>query len=322
MMTENKEHVPITTVPIWPRFVRPVLEALAVYGQMKRRDAIEAAADVLGLSDEARAETVESGEVRYRGRGGWALTHAAKAGLIERPSRGIYTLTDAGRAWLNDYPDGFNDFATASTFFDPFWPKGADNRNVRAPADPEAAGSMDSVTAPDPILDPEEQAQDAVTSLNETVRVELLERLQRSTPAFFEEAVVQLLMAMGYGGTQGKAAVTGKSHDGGIDGVIDGDALGLDRVYVQAKRYADANTVGREPIQAFVGALHLHGATKGVFITTSSFSKHAQAYADAVPNRIVLIDGKKLTQLMLKYRVGAQVKKTLHVLQVDEDFFD
>ncbi|SFV24597.1 restriction endonuclease [Micrococcus terreus] len=139
-------------------------------------------------------------------------------------------------------------------------------------------------------MDPEEQAQDAVTSLNETVRAELLERLQGSTPAFFEEAVVNLLMAMGYGGTQGRAAVTGKAHDGGIDGVIDGDALGLDRVYVQAKRYAEQNTVGREPIQAFVGALHLHGATKGVFITTSSFSKHAQAHADAVPNRIVLID--------------------------------
>ena len=102
--------------------------------------------------------------------------------------------------------------------------------------------------------------------------------------------MVNLLMAMGYGGTQGRAAVTGKAHDGGIDGVVDGDALGLDRVYVQAKRYAEQNTVGREPIQAFAGALHLHGATKGLFITTSSSSKHAQAYADAVPNRIVLID--------------------------------
>lgn len=312
----------MSSVPIWPCFVHPALWVLKEYGWMKRRDVIEAAADRLELSEEARSETVESGEVRYRGRGGWALTHASKAGLIERPARGIYVLTDAGRAWLNDFPDGFNDFATANAFFAPFWPKGPNKTNDLAPADPTATDAHESVMSTDPILDPEEQAQDAVTSLNETVRVELLERLQRSTPAFFEEAVVQLLMAMGYGGTQGKAAVTGKPHDGGIDGVIDGDALGLNRVYVQAKRYADANTVGREPIQAFVGALHLHGATKGVFITTSSFSKHAQAYADAVPNRIVLIDGKKLTQLMLKYRVGAQVKKTLHVLQVDEDFFD
>lgn len=285
---------------------------------MKRRDVIEAVADRLGLSEEARAETVESGEVRYRGRGGWALTHSSKAGLIERPARGIYVLTEAGRAWLKDYPEGFNDFAGARAFFDPFWPKDTAKKPVQAHTHTEAQPAV----AADPIVDPEEQAQDAVTSLNETVRVELLERLQNSTPAFFEEAVVQLLMAMGYGGTQGKAAVTGKSHDGGIDGVIDGDALGLDRVYVQAKRYADANTVGREPIQAFVGALHLHGATKGVFITTSSFSKHAQSYVDAVPNRIVLIDGVKLTQLMLKYRVGAQVKKTLHVLQIDEDFFE
>ena len=308
----------MNTVPIWPRFVRPALEVLAEHESMKRRDVIEAAADRLELSEEARAETVESGEVRYRGRGGWALTHSSKAGLIERPARGIYVLTEAGRTWLKDYPEGFNDFAGASAFFDPFWSKGTAKKPVQTYAHTEAQPAVES----DPIVDPEEQAQDAVTSLNEAVRVELLERLQNSTPTFFEEAVVQLLMAMGYGGTQGKAAVTGKSYDGGIDGVIDGDALGLDRVYVQAKRYADANTVGREPIQAFVGALHLHGATKGVFITTSSFSRHAQSYADAVPNRIVLIDGVKLTQLMLKYRVGAQVKKTLHVLQIDEDFFE
>lgn len=312
----------MNTVPIWPRFVRPALEVLAEHESMKRRDVIEAAADRLELSEEARAETVESGEVRYRGRGGWALTHSSKAGLIERPARGIYVLTEAGRAWLKEHPEGFNDFAGASAFFDPFWPKDTAKKPVQAHAHAEARPAVESAVASDPIVDPEEQAQDAVTSLNETVRVELLERLQNSTPTFFEEAVVQLLMAMGYGGTQGKAAVTGNSHDGGIDGVIDGDALGLDRVYVQAKRYADANTVGREPIQAFVGALHLHGATKGVFITTSSFSRHAQSYADAVPNRIVLIDGVKLTQLMLKYRVGAQVKKTLHVLQIDEDFFE
>ncbi|MCV7568992.1 restriction endonuclease [Micrococcus luteus] len=312
----------MNTVPIWPRFVRPALEVLAEHESMRRRDVIEAAADRLQLSEEARAETVESGEVRYRGRGSWALTHSSKAGLIERPARGIYVLTESGRAWLKDHPEGFNDFAGASAFFDPFWSKGTAKKPVQAYANTEAQSFVESAVASDPIVDPEEEAQDAVTSLNETVRVELLERLQNSTPTFFEEAVVQLLMAMGYGGTQGKAAVTGKSYDGGIDGVIDGDALGLDRVYVQAKRYADANTVGREPIQAFVGALRLHGATKGVFIATSSFSKHAQAYADAVPDRIVLIDGVKLTQLMLKYRVGAQVKKTLHVLQVDEDFFD
>ena len=173
----------------------------------------------------------------------------------------------------------------ASTFLDPFWPK----TGAKKQRGSEGRGSTGRVPSSGGYLrshrGPGRAGQDAVTSLNETVRVELLERLQGSTLALFEEAVVNLLMAMGYVGTQGRAAVTGKAHDGGIDGVIDGDELGLDRVYVQATWYAEQNTVRRESIQAFAGALHLHGATKGVFITTSSFSKHAQAYADAVPHR-------------------------------------
>lgn len=308
----------MSLVPIWPHFVKPVLENLLPVESMKRRALIEASAQSLNLSEEARAETVESGNARYRGRASWAITHCNKAGLIERISRGTYALTDKGQAWLDDNPDGFQTFAAADAYFKPYWPQPEATKA-------QGAGSEQGTPAlvvTEVVTNPAELAEDAVGQLNEDTRRELLERLRESTPAFFEDAVVKLLVAMGYSGTEGRSVVTGQSHDGGIDGVIDGDALGLDQVYVQAKRYSDQNTVGREAVQAFVGALHVHGATKGVFITTSTFSTHAVTYASAVPSRIVLIDGRRLTQLMLKYRVGAQERRTLHVLEVDEDFFE
>lgn len=311
----------MSLVPIWPRFVRPALELLAESDTLKRGAIIAGVADRAGLSEQARAELVESGEPRYRGRIGWALTHSAKAGLVERPSRGVYRLTGQGRAWLAEHPAGLQSFAEANQFFAPFWPNPALSAAVDEPQTP-AAGAVEEAAAADPIVDHEELAQDAVTGMNESVRADLLRRLQDATPEFFEDAVVKLLVAMGYGGSQGRAQVTGESHDGGIDGVIDGDALGLDQVYVQAKRYAEGNTVGREAIQAFVGALHGHGATKGVFLTTSVFSKPALDYTAAIPTRIALVDGRKLTQLMLKHRVGVQVRKVLEILEVDEDFFE
>lgn len=309
----------MSLVPIWPEFIKPSLDALATAEDtLKLREIVELAAVNLDLSEEARAETVESGAERYRGRAGWAITHSTKAGLMERVSRATYAITDKGRQWLADHPNGMTTFTAAQGYFNPYWGTEASTVETAEEAPSQVhGGHADMVT-----VNQEELAEDAVTILNAEVGSELLQRLQDSTPAFFEDAVVKLLVAMGYGGAEGRAAVTGKSHDGGIDGVIDGDALGLDRVYVQAKRYADRNTVGREAVQAFVGALHVHGATKGVFISTSSFSKQAVAYADAVPTRIVLIEGKRLTQLMLKYRVGAQVRRTLQVLEVDEDFFE
>ncbi|KGJ73481.1 restriction endonuclease, partial [Cryobacterium roopkundense] len=143
---------------------------------------------------------------------------------------------------------------------------------------------------------------------------------QGKEPGFFEQAVVQLLLAMGYGGTTGSGSVTQLSNDGGIDGVIDQDVLGLSRVYIQAKRYADSNVVGRPDIQAFVGALS-GKADSGVFITTSRFSDGARVYAEGVPTRVILIDGKRLTSLMIRYGVGVQVRETYRVVEIDEDFF-
>ena len=172
------------------------------------------------------------------------------------------------------------------------------------------------------VLDPEEQIETGVARINADIADQLLKRILEQEPVFFEQAVLDLLMAMGYGGADGKATRTQLSSDGGIDGIVDQDALGLSRIYVQAKRYAPDNVVGRPAIQAFVGALAGNQANQGVFITTSRFSGEASSFADQVPTRIVLIDGERLTRLMIQYGVGVQIKRTVQLVEVDEDFFE
>jgi restriction system protein len=169
-------------------------------------------------------------------------------------------------------------------------------------------------------MTPTEQVEGGIARIHEEVASELLSRLQGKEPAFFEAAVVNLLLAMGYGGETGSGTVTQLTNDGGIDGVIDQDVLGLRRVYVQAKRYAPDNVVQRPDVQGFVGALS-GKADSGVFITTSRFSEGARAYAASVPTRIILIDGARLTSLMIRYGVGVQVRETYSIVEVDEDFF-
>lgn len=171
-------------------------------------------------------------------------------------------------------------------------------------------------------LDPVEQIESGIERIHAEVAVDLLRRLHDREPAFFEQAVLDLLMAMGYGGAEGTATRTQLVNDGGIDGVVDQDALGLSRIYMQAKRYALDSSVGRPEIQGFVGALHGNQANQGVFITTGRFSGGARAYADSVASRVVLIDGSRMAALMIRYGVGVQVKRTVQIVEVDEDFFE
>lgn len=171
-------------------------------------------------------------------------------------------------------------------------------------------------------VDPAEQIEHGVARTRSDIVDDLLSRVRESDPAFFEEAVVKVLLAMGCGGTEERGRRIGGTGDGGVDGVIDQDALSLDQIYVQAKRYAEGNNVGREAIQAFIGALHGFGAQRGVFITSSKFTSGAQQHADNIPTRIVLIDGPRLATLMIKHRVGVQVKQAYEVVEIDEDFFE
>lgn len=244
---------------------------------------------------------------------GWALSHLSKAGWVDRPARGYYAINDAGRSGILQFPEGF-DYAQAREFFAPFWPN-----TPRRSADETAD---DAVAAAVEILDPVEQIEDGINRIEQQVGEELLARLRESHPDFFEQAVVDLLLAMGYGGAEQRGKRIGGPNDEGVDGIIDQDALGLDRIYVQAKRYKEGNNISRETIQAFVGALHGFGATRGVFLTTSAFTLGAIEYARTVQSRVILIDGQRLVALMIKYRVGVQVRRTYASVEIDGDFFD
>lgn len=298
-------------VPIWPVFVIPTLQVLSDGRSRQRREVFDAVADHASVGDDARAETLKSGGTRYEQRMGWVLSHLGKAKWVDRPERGHYVITDAGRAALAKYPSGF-DYALAREVFAPFWPEKS------KAASPAAAPVQPS----DEISDPIEVIEDAVSRIEAGVGEDLLDRLRNSHPDFFEQAVVDLLLKMGYGGAAQRGRRIGGSNDEGIDGLIDQDALGLDQVYIQAKRYREGNNVGREPIQAFVGALHGFGASRGVFLTTSAFTSGATDYANKVQSRIILIDGAKLVELMIAYRVGVQEKQKFSAVEVDEDYFE
>jgi restriction system protein len=301
-----------SAVPIWPALVVPVLTALSDGETLHRKDLFDRAADVIGLSPAARAETLASGGKRYEQRMGWALSHLSKAGWVDRPARGYYALNNAGRTGLHNNPNGF-DYAAARDFFAPFWP----NQKAQTPT-----SVLDEAFATNDIIDPIEQIENGIRRIDREVAEELLDRLHNSHPDFFEEAVIHLLLAMGYGGTELRAKRTGGTGDGGIDGVIDQDALGLDRIYIQAKRYKEGNNIGSETVQAFVGAIHGFGASRGIFLTTSTFTPAAINYTNKVASRVILIDGERLATLMIKYRVGVQAVRTYTAVKIDSDFFE
>jgi restriction system protein len=236
-------------------------------------------------------------------------------GAIERPQRGHYTITEGGLELLAKHPVGITelDLRGMAKPGDEWW--------VSKPVDGATATQMDEATTIDP-LDPTEQVEQGVARIHADVAAELLERLHAHDPEFFEQAVVELLLAMGYGGAHGSGAPTQLTHDGGIDGIISLDRLGLEKVYVQAKRWAKNNTVGRPDVQGFSGALQGQNASKGIFITTSSFSSHAIEFARTVSDSIVLIDGDHLTTLMIEYGVGVQTERTVPVVELDRDYFD
>lgn len=305
----------VSTVPPWPAFVIPVLQVLADGRVLHRKDVFDQAAGIAELSPAAREETLRSGGYRYEQRLGWVLSNLLKASWIDRPSRGHYGINDRGREALRLYPSGF-DYSKAREIFAPFWP----NETVRRA--PKDSGAADVLVAEAEIVDPIEQIEDGISRIEAEVGDELLARLRDSHPDFFEQAVVDLLLAMGYGGAEQRGKRIGGVGDEGIDGVIDQDALGLDRVYIQAKRYRAGNNISRETIQAFVGALHGFGASRGVFLTTSAFTPAAVSYTSNVQSRVVLIDGERLISLMIKYRVGVQVRNIYTAVEVDADFFD
>lgn len=295
----------------WEEFNAPVLTVLSDGVTRTLRELRRDVADAVGLTPEQRGETLASGQLRADNRIGWAASYLNRVDALHRPSRGRYVITDFGREMLKLHPGGITetDLKAVAKEGDEWWIS-------RSSIDGQEHSQPDSIT----VLDPTEQVEAGVARIHEEVASELLSRLIEQEPAFFETAVVKLLLAMGYGGVGGRGVTTDLTHDGGIDGVIDQDVLGLSKVYVQAKRYAPKNTVQRPEVQGFVGALS-GKADGGVLITTSRFSPGAVEWVKTVPARIILIDGQRLTDLMIEYGVGVQVERTYRVVELDEDFF-
>lgn len=298
-------------VPEFQTFMVPVLTSLSD-GQIRHWQDLDAPVSAtLRLSPDDLAETISSGKKRSANRLEWAITHLAQAGLLNRPRRGHVEITERGREVLAKNPSRIDaDILSQFTEYQDFRSR-TGTRSTRSNGSTPASTST-----------PLEAIADAVRETHAALADEVLQRVYDQEPIFLERLVLKLLTAMGYGGRAGATEHWGKSGDGGIDGVVKQDVLGLDRVYVQAKRYARERTVGRPDIQAFVGALHGQQAERGVFITTSGFSAEARDYVDRIPNRIVLIDGRRLAELMILHNVGVQDEDTFVLKRLDEDFFD
>lgn len=307
-------------VPDYQSLMLPVLR-LAAKGEVRIGDAVGRLAGQLGLTHEDRAELLPSGkQTVFANRVHWAKTYLKQAGLVESTRRAHFTITDRGRATLAENLSGI-DNAYLSRF-----PEFIEFKQRRSPEDiPEPAvrqASIETSGTSHPARTPDEVMRAAHQEIEAELRSELLERVLSASPAFFERLVVSLLVEMGYGGSIAAAGrALGKSGDGGVDGVIDQDTLGLDRVYVQAKRYAPGNSVSSSAIRDFFGSLDRFKANKGLFVTTSTFTKDAYETAGHLSKRIVLINGADLTKLMVRYNVGARVEDTLYLKKVDEDFF-
>lgn len=323
-MPTAETNPPTSLLPQWWGFVQPLLHVMTDGQTRPSREIQRLVSESMDLSEEARAEIMGSGVSRLTNRISWALSNCLAGGLVERVRRGHYQIADKGRAHLREHPEPFSSSREATQYFASYWenPSSGDTLRVVSPSGPEVISESTALEDTAVGASPVERIEAAVGLLDQDVAAELLTRLRGADPAFFEEAVVKVLLAMGYGGAEQRGRRIGGTGDGGVDGVIDQDALGLDQIYVQAKRYAEGNTVGRETIQAFVGALQGRGTSRGVFITSSSFTSRAIDYAQTIPTRVILIDGARLANLMIKYRVGVQVQRTYHVVEIDEDFFE
>ena len=303
-------------IPDYQTLMLPVLQ-LAAKGEQRVADVADRVADEFGLSLEERETLLPSGRQRVlSNRIHWAKFYLSKAGLISSPMRGRFVATEEGRKLLASNPDQINVALLMK------WPSFREFRNSeRGTASDNVEVSTDSIPKPSGVT-PEEQIEAAYQAVQSALRADLLERITQNTPSFFEQLIVELLVAMGYGGSRKNAATQlGRSGDGGVDGVINEDRLGLDRVYVQAKRFGKGNTVGRPEVQAFVGSLVGLGATKGVFVTTTTFTPHARDFVQHLSQRVILIDGQSLADLMIEHGVGVRTSRAIEFKRLDEDFF-
>ena len=279
-------------------------------------EAVEVLAKELALTDEDLKEMLPSGiQSTFVNRVGWASTYMKKAGLLEATRRGYYRITSRGQQLLKKQPKAINVRLLKQ------YPEFLEFQQLKGTRSGEKASSSGGATDISTAT-PSEALETAYENLRDELADELLARLKKSSPSFFERVVVELLVKMGYGGSRADAGkAIGRSGDGGIDGIIKEDRLGLDVVYIQAKRW-DNNSVGRPDVMQFAGALQAQKANKGIFITTSRFTDDARSYVSQIGSKIVLIDGEQLTNLMIENDVGVSMVSLYPVKKIDTDYFD
>lgn len=301
------------TIPDYQTVMLPLLRLASDEQEHSSRGAIEKLADQFELSDQERKELLPSGrQATFDNRVGWARTYMKKAGLLESKKRGYFKITSRGLEALQKDPQ------TINVKFLEQYPEFVEFRTKRTVADkPASSKEMQE----DDTQTPEEAIEAAYQAIRNNLASDLIQQIMECSPSFFERMVVDLLVKMGYGGTRKDAGqAVGQSGDEGIDGIINEDRLGLDVIYIQAKRWE--GSVGRPEIQKFVGALQGQRAKKGIFITTSSFSKQAIDYTSMIESNVVLIDGETLAKLMIDNNVGVSPIAAYEVGRVDSDYFD
>ena len=303
-------------VPDFQSLMLPTLKSLWGGGETPNSEIRARIATAEGLKREDMQEMLPSGrQTVYTNRVSWAIYHMERARLLERVRRSVYQLTEEGKRLLSREPSRIDMKLLREYPVYVEWSK-----RMKA----TQLGKESMPTGDDSIKDtPEEALIRAASELRSALEAVVLDRVCSAESDFLEQVVVDLLIAMGYGRGDAKAGrVTGRSGDGGIDGTIREDALGLDEVYVQTKRFADGNTVGEGALRNFAGAIDAAGTTKGVFVTTSCFTKSAKKYVALSPKRIVLIDGYELAKLMVEYNIGVRVRDRYDIKRIDESFFD
>lgn len=303
------------SVPDFQTMMLPFLRFAQNQAEVSSRDVIPFLANHYNLSEEETAERLPSGyQTKLTNRISWIFAHLQKAQVIEKTRRGFYKITVRGNELLQRNPERIDlktlkQFPEYAEYWKPIWgPKKSTTPETLIKYELESSNT------------PEESLEAAYQIIRIALANEIIEKIKSCSPSFFERLVVELLVKMGYGGTMEDAGqAIGRSGDGGIDGIIKEDRLGLDAIYLQAKRWE--NTVGSPEIQKFAGALQGRRATKGVFITTSDYSKGAREFAGAINNKIILIDGDELADLMIDYNVGVSIFATYETKKIDSDYF-
>lgn len=298
-------------IPDYQTVMLPLLKLANDAKVLSLRDATDKLAEEFNLTEDELAEMLPSArKTRFYDRVAWAMTYLKKAGLLSSPERGKYQITSRGLDVLKNPPgritvnflEQFEEFIDFKT-----------RHKKNTTENPTTEKDVESQT-------PEEEIESAYFNIRQSLSDEILQTVKNCSPSFFEILVIDVLVKMGYGGTRKDAGkAIGKSGDGGIDGIINEDRLGLDVIYIQAKKWE--NSVGRPEIQKFAGALQGQRAKKGIFITTSEFTKEAKEFASKIESKIILIDGETLSQLMIDYNIGVNPIAAYELKRIDSDYF-